>query len=368
MWAQIASRPAAVALYPRPLSESAAISLTRERLGSDAAEEFCRSCHTATGGNPLFLGELLRALEAAGVVPSAAAAGEVQAVGPAAVSRFVLHRLAMLHPPATELARAVAVVGDDSEATLAARVAGVSEEAARAAGDELARADIFSRSERLGFVHPIVRAALYEDLTPGERQALHAAAAGALASEGASPERVTAHLLLTVPTGDPRRVRTLRASAVSAAGRGAPRAAAARLRRALLEAPAEPERAQILTDIGRYELAATDFADAEGHLREALESTGATLTTRAEAASWFGRCSIVSGGRSAEAAADALTALTHELAPVDAERSLQLGAELLALKCSLPGMRSGVATELDRFRARARGHPQFEAVGRIYDA
>ena len=39
MWVQLASRPTTVALYPRPLSESAAVTLTRERPG--AAEEFC---------------------------------------------------------------------------------------------------------------------------------------------------------------------------------------------------------------------------------------------------------------------------------------------------------------------------------------
>ena len=67
-------------------------------LGAEAADEFCRACHTATGGNPLFVRELLAALRAARVAPSAAAASEVQAVGPAAVSRFVLHRLATLGP------------------------------------------------------------------------------------------------------------------------------------------------------------------------------------------------------------------------------------------------------------------------------
>ena len=36
---QLASRPTTAALYPRPLSESAAVTLTRERPG--AAEEFC---------------------------------------------------------------------------------------------------------------------------------------------------------------------------------------------------------------------------------------------------------------------------------------------------------------------------------------
>jgi hypothetical protein len=89
----------------------------------------------------------------------------------------------------------------------------LTEATARAAADELVRADIFDRGERLGFVHPIVRAALYEDLAPGERQALHAAAATALEAESASAERITAHLLLTNATGDQDRVRTLRAAA-----------------------------------------------------------------------------------------------------------------------------------------------------------
>jgi hypothetical protein len=122
--AQVASLSAAVAIYPRPLSQPATVAFVREHMGGEAAEEFCRACHTGTGGNPLFLRELLRALDAAGTVPSAAAAQEVQAVGPAAVSRFVLHRLAALGPAATELARAVAVLGDGSELLLAARVSG----------------------------------------------------------------------------------------------------------------------------------------------------------------------------------------------------------------------------------------------------
>ena len=95
--------------------------VTRQRLGAGAAEEFCRACHTATGGNPLFLRELLKALAAAEVVPSAGAASAVQDVGPAVVSRFVLHRLAALGPAAAGLARAVAVLGDDSELPLASR-------------------------------------------------------------------------------------------------------------------------------------------------------------------------------------------------------------------------------------------------------
>ncbi len=367
VWSQLTSRPSAVAVYPRPLSESAAMEVARERLGADADEAFCRACHAATGGNPLFLRELLHGLAAAAVVPSAAAASEVQSVGPASVSRFVLHRLAALGPSATELARSVAVLGDDSELQLAARVSRLSEETARDAADDLVRADIFARGERLGFVHPIVRAALYEDLVPGERQARHAAVAEALAASGSPPERITAHLLLTPPTGDRARIQTLRSAATGAAHRGAPGAAAARLRRALAESPEEQERAEILTELGRYELAAMQFEAAEEHLRACLTS-GGELTTRADAATALARCAVVSGGRSAEVAVDALMSLARELSSRDPERSLELGSYLLTVATAVPRVRPGLAGHLQRFRDQARGHPGFEAVAKIHAA
>lgn len=367
VWAQVISRPSAVALYPRPLSEPAAAALTRERLGEGADDDFCRACHAATGGNPLFLRELLRALDAAAIAPTAEAANEVQAVGPAAVSRFVLHRLATLGPSTSEMATSVAVLGDDTPLPLAARVSGLSEDAARAAADDLVRADIFVDGERLGFVHPIVRAALYEDLAPGERQARHAAAADALARDGASPERITAHLLLTAPTGEQGRVETLRAAANAAARRGAPRAAAVRLRRALEESPPEQERGEILSELGRYEVAAMQFESAEEHLRAAVAS-GATLATQADAASWLARCAMVSGGRSAEAAVDALESLARELSPLDAERSLEVGSDLLTVAAVVPRMRRGLGVHLQRYRELARGHPGFEAVATIHTA
>jgi DNA-binding CsgD family transcriptional regulator len=366
-WAQLLSRPEAVALQVRPLSQDAAVTLARERLGTEADDEFCRSCHAATGGNPLFLRELLRALEAAAVVPSAAAAADVQTVGPATVSRFVLHRMASLGPSATELARAVAVLGDDSELSLAARIAGLSEVEARAAADDLVRAEIFVRAERLSFVHPIVRAALYEDLAPGERQARHAAAAEILTRDGASPERVTAHLLLTAATGDQERVKTLRSAAASAARRGAPRAAAECLRRALAESPREQERGEILAELGRYEVAAMRFEAAVEHLQAAVRS-GAEPSTRAAAASVLGRCAIVSDGLEAEAAANALASLARELRPVDPERSLEVSSELLMLTTVAPSLRAGLAARLQAFVEQARGHPRYEAVARIHAA
>ncbi len=367
LWSQLISRPSAVALYPRPLSESAAVELARERLGAEADDEFCRACYAATGGNPLFLRELLQGLTAAGVVPSAAAASAVQSVGPASVSRFVLHRLAALGPSATELARSVAVLGDESELQLAARVSGLTVVQTRGAADDLVRADIFARGDRLGFVHPIVRAALYDDLVPGERHTRHAAVAEALDAAGAPPERITAHLLLTTPTGDQRRVQTLKSAAMGAAHRGAPRAAAERLRRALAESPDEQERAEILTELGRCEVAAMQFAAAEEHLQACLESA-ANVTTRADAASWLARCAIVSGGRSPETAVEALASLADEIRPLSPERALDLSSELVMLATLVPRLRGRLDPQLRRFRVQACGHPGFEAVARIHSA
>ena len=367
LWARIASRPDAVALYPRTLSESATAALTRERLGNEAEDEFCRACHTATGGNPLFLRQLLGALGSAGVVPSATAADQVQAVGPAAVARFVLHRVSALGRSASELANAVAVLGDDSELQLVADVAGLTEEEAREAADDLVRADIFARTAHLGFVHPIVRAALYDDLAPGERQLRHAAAAEALMRLGASPERVTAHLLLTSANGDDRRVQTLRSAATASARRGAPLAAVTRLNRALDESPPEQERAEILAELGHYEVAAMRFEGAEEHLRAVVSSTAA-LGTRTDAASTLARCTILAGSRSADVTVELLSSLAEEVAPRDPECSLELGSDVLIVTANAPSLRPGVGSHLQRFRNQARGRPSFEAVARIHTA
>ena len=170
---------------------------------------------------------------------------------------------------------------------------------------------------------------------------------------------------MTAATGDQRRVEMLRSAARVAARRGAPGTAAARLRRALAESPEEHERAEILTELGASELASMQFEAAEDHLRSALTS-GAEPMTRADAASMLGRCAIASAGRSAEAAVDALASLADQLRPLDPERSLELGAELLMVATAVPRLRGGLAAHLRRFREQADGYPGFEAVAAIH--
>jgi DNA-binding CsgD family transcriptional regulator len=172
---------------------------------------------------------------------------------------------------------------------------------------------------------------------------------------------------LTPASGDGRRVELLRSAARVAARRGAPGAAAARLRRALEESPEDHERAEILSELGTFELAAMQFEAAEEHLRATL-SSDADPMVRADAASMLGRCAIASGGRSAEPALDALASLAERLRLIDPERALELGSELLMLATAVPRLRAGLAEHLQRFREHAAGHPGFEAVARIHTA
>jgi DNA-binding CsgD family transcriptional regulator len=363
LWRELTSDPAAEILRPGALSEPAVAQLLRSRLGTEVDGAFSAACHEATGGNPLFLRELVAALEAAHVEPNADAAAAVETVGPPAVGRFVLRRLERLGAPATELARTVAVLGGTSDLALAARAARIEAEEARRVADLLVRADVFAADRELGFVHPIVEAAIYEDLLPGERAARHAAVAKLLEDSGAPAERVATHLLQTTAAGDPATVATLRAAAASAAQRGAPAAAIGYLRRALDEPPADDQRAAVLVDLGELETTRLDHEAAEAHLLAALDSPG-DPAEHARAAIWLSRASI-SFSRP-QAARLALEALLEQRDKADAEGALELEAAAVVLTRLELSLRELSAERLDEFLRRAGDNARFEPIARLH--
>ncbi|MBD0282395.1 MAG: AAA family ATPase [Thermoleophilaceae bacterium] len=358
------SSAGASALKPAPLSARAVARRVRERFGAESDEAFARACFVATGGNPLFLDELLRELEAGGVGPTAEAADVVGTVGPDAVARLTLARLEAIGPEAGELARALAVLGDGADPGLAASAAGLSEEDARVATDRLAATGMLAPERRLRFVHPIVRAAIYQRLLPGERAARHAQAAAHLARAGAPAERIAAHLLLTAPAVDPARVAELAEAARIARARGAPESAAAYLRRALEEPPPADELHGLLLELGRIEHDLHDYAAAEEHLSGALRSLD--LGVRAEAARWLAR-TLMSSGRPDEAIAR-FDAEIEALAGQAPELTLGLESELLLAAVWSPGHQARLGAWLERFERRAAGLPRFEAVAAFHRA
>ncbi|HEX8102916.1 MAG TPA: BTAD domain-containing putative transcriptional regulator, partial [Solirubrobacteraceae bacterium] len=223
----LATAPAARALHPAPLSSAATAALVRRHL-PDAAEAFAAACHQATGGNPFLLGELLREAIADGRTGTEDEAGEVHQFGAERVGRTIRRRLRLQPPAAFALARAVAVLGPGTPLEEAAALAGLDEADAARAADALAAVDLLAAGRALDFVHPVVRSAVYEQVAPHERHALHRAAAELLRARGAESERVATHLL-RVPPGA-QHVAVLRAAAREALGRGATETAALYLR------------------------------------------------------------------------------------------------------------------------------------------
>jgi DNA-binding CsgD family transcriptional regulator len=148
--------------------------------------------------------------------------------------------------------------------------------------DRLRAADVLAPGSLLEFAHPIVRAAVYESIPPGERALAHAEVAALLERDGADPERLALHLLPSEPAGDPRVAGLLRAAAATASGRGAPATAAEYLRRALAEPPAPEVRAGLKLELG-IALARERNPEAVTALREAVRLAG-TPAERAHAA------------------------------------------------------------------------------------
>ena len=251
--AEIADDPAAVPVNPHELSEAAVAALVRERLGADAEQPFCAAVHEATGGNPLLVRELLKTLQAENVKPDRAHAAAIREIGPRAVSRTVLLRLARLPPDVVPVARAVAVLGDGAALPTVATVAETDEQRVAGAARALAGAEILRAEAPLGFVHPLVRDAVYHDLAAAERELLHERAARALHDRGAAPEQVAAQLLASPSRAQPWVVELLRAAALAARRQGATESAVRYLRRALDEPPPAHEREQLLLELGLVE-------------------------------------------------------------------------------------------------------------------
>ena len=130
-----------------------------------------RRLHEHTGGHPLYARALLEELpaealmEASDVLPA-----------PHSMSFLVLVRLAKLSPAAQDLVLAAAVLGSRCTLSDAVRVAEVADPVA--ALDEAVRAGLLingppGHPRDVAFPHVLVRAAIYADLSPARRHALH---------------------------------------------------------------------------------------------------------------------------------------------------------------------------------------------------
>jgi ATP/maltotriose-dependent transcriptional regulator MalT len=149
-----------------------------------------RRLHEHTGGHPLYARALLEELPAEALMEASAALP-----APHSMSFLVLVRLAKLSPHAQELVLAAAVLGSRCALSDAVRVAEVADPVA--ALDEAVRAGLLidgppGHPRDVAFPHVLVRAAIYADLSPARRHALHRRAGEVLGGAPSLHHRVAA--------------------------------------------------------------------------------------------------------------------------------------------------------------------------------
>lgn len=217
-----------IVLGPLSIAESA------ELLGLAPDADRLSTLYWKSHGNPFYLDILAR--HANGTLPPDVRAG-------------ILAELSGLSTEARQIIDAAAVTGEPFDAALAAHVAELSEDTALAAVHEPAVRDLIHADSgtSLRFRHELVRQAVFDQLSVGQRTRAHRRAAAALADRGAPPGVTARHIEAYATPGDLPAVGALRQAGSDALGT-APATAARWFDAALRLLPhAAPERPELLS-------------------------------------------------------------------------------------------------------------------------
>src|SRR6266516_2270495 len=349
--ATITTDPSADVIRLPPLTRAAVAQLVEAELEQIPDPAFVEACLRATRGTPFLLRALLKAVSEEGIGPTAQGAREVERIGARSVSRSIRLRLGRLPEHAGRLARALAVL-EQSDLFQTSQLAGLDEAEAGEAAELLTVAGILEPGRPLTFTHPIVRTALYADLTSVERAGGHRRAAHLLAQQPGAHERVAEHLLVSEPAADSWVAERLIEAACAAGKQGAPESEAVLLRRALAE-PAPPDkRPGLLLDLGMAE-ASAGLEGWDEHLQLAVDAAAGAAA--AEAALVLAHA--LSG---AQRYAEAVEVLDRAAARLDAPRSelaLQLEAAAVIAEMNDPATMPPVSPRRVSLRERAAEDP-----------
>jgi DNA-binding CsgD family transcriptional regulator len=252
------------------LTEAAVAQLVAALAGGQPDDKLLRLADGAAG-NPLYVTELVAALARSSslTVTGAGAAELTSGPAPSSLSAAIADRLGFVPGWVREVLRAAALLGVDFAVPDLATVLGRGVADLIPAVDEACAAGVLAESRNgLGFRHPMIRAALYDEIPAPVRAAWHRDAGRALAEAGAPADRVARQLLwavdgsggMTEPIDD-WMLRWLARTADLLVGQ-APRAAADLLRRAVASSPVDSAQHDRL--VGRLADALYRVGDAAG--------------------------------------------------------------------------------------------------------
>ncbi|MEY9968505.1 DNA-binding CsgD family transcriptional regulator [Streptacidiphilus sp. MAP12-16] len=187
-----------------PLSGAAIGQLAGDTLGT-AVDERVRDLLDGAGGNPFLAVEMLAGLR------TAEDSGELV---PPGLVVGVRGRLRSLHPSTLRLLQMGAVLGRRFSFHDATALCGQPSTTLIAALEEAVRAGLLDdNGDHLVFRHDLLRQAVYVDIPPSARKALHREAANHLVSAGRQPIDAVPHIVRGALPGDEEAVALLRRAA-----------------------------------------------------------------------------------------------------------------------------------------------------------
>ncbi|GLW12371.1 ATPase AAA [Microtetraspora sp. NBRC 13810] len=175
-------------LEPEAVAELVRVTCVRE-----VDEEAVNAIVERTGGNPFFVRETVRLIDAEAAADRASAA-EVLSGVPSGVRDVLRRRIARLPGPAQQILLQAAVIGRDVDVDVLVDVAG-DEDAVVEAVEAALLAGLVTEPGpgRLRFDHDLVRDTLYSDASRLRRARLHAAVAAAIERRNPSDVAALAH-------------------------------------------------------------------------------------------------------------------------------------------------------------------------------
>ncbi len=250
-----------------PLGENSVRVLVARQLGT-CSRQSAGGCHWLTGGNPMLVHELIAAAEKSGDVDFAP---ELCERAPDRVRHRVLGQIGRMPPGAPAVARAAAVLGACSGRRRVAAMTELGDESLTKAIDALERAGILDLEHPVEYVHPLVRVAVYSQISSEERARLNGRAAVVLRADGEDSPTVATHLLRARPGAQRWAVEELWRGARAARSNGEVDHAVLLLRRALREPPEAETEGGLLVELGRLEIDRGELGAAVATLRRAVE-------------------------------------------------------------------------------------------------
>lgn len=326
-------------LRPAPLTASGVEEVLSQAFdGAVISPELAEAALKATTGNPFFVIELARELAGSHGDPIGLKPDQILDADPAAVRRTLLMRLGALGDSTHRLAQALAILGGEGELRHAMAIVDVETDEAERAVDMLVASGLAEGVRPVRLAHPLVQAAISEDIPASTRAVLHRKALEILTAEGAADDRLIVHALNGEPNGSETTVELLRRGAERVRLGGAPETAAGYLRRALAEPPDAGTRPSVVAELGRAEVRAGRFEEGIRHLDGALEGL-TDLDRRIDVHRDRAFAAFASGG--IDSARELILNALAEVEESDSDGAMQLEADL-AIFAWISGVDPGV--------------------------